>query len=246
MLFFPCCFSHLGGYINPFEKKIDHYTAESQIIKSWSSRPVIIGLSLTGVLVGLYYYLCKKDDDSEDLVRQNITVEVRVPRAKVPALIGLDGTIIKDIEQKSSTRIRFSEDNVDNPERICSITGTSECVELAETLIVNTIANKPLIVTYEMFISQKINSILLAEREEVMNTIRSISNAKLSIVYFHNGDKYVDIVGTPEQIECAVYHIEELVKESKDTQEKLEVSHTSRSLQGRVSPRLATCSHPGC
>ncbi|XP_008547239.1 tudor and KH domain-containing protein homolog isoform X1 [Microplitis demolitor] len=222
---------------------------------SWSTRhvsiPIMIGLSLTGVLVGLYYYLCKKllifqDDDSKEPItvreKKNLTIEVKVPRALVPAVIGRGGSTIKDIEQRTSTRIRFSEDNVDNPERICFIKGAFECIKLAEALIVDIVANQPVIETYEMFVPQRIRSILLADRGEVINTIQSTSNAKLIIEKGNICDekKRVIIKGTAEQIGCAVYHIEELVKESKDTQEKLEVSQSSRSPRGRVSPRPAT------
>lgn len=168
-----------------------------------------------------------------------MTIEVKVPRALVPAVIGRGGSTIKDIEQRTSTKIRFSEDNVDNPTRICFIKGTFECIKLAEAFIIDIVENQPIIETYEMFVPTRVRSLLLADRGEVINTIQATSNAKLIIEKGFSTDdkKRVIIKGTAEQIGSAVCYLEELVQESKDTQEKLEVSQSSRSPRGRVSPR---------
>ncbi|CAD6216288.1 GSCOCG00004439001-RA-CDS [Cotesia congregata] len=214
---------------------------------SWSARhvsiPAIIGLSLTGVFVGLYYYLYKKEEESKGPItvreKKFMTIEVKVPRALVPAVIGRGGSTIKDIEQRTSTKIRFSEDNVDNPTRICFIKGTFECIKLAEALVIDIIENQPVIETYEMFVPTRVRSLLLADRGEVINTIQATSNAKLIVEKGFSTDdkKRVIIKGTAEQIGSAVCCLEELIQESKDTQEKLEVSQSSRSPRGKVSPR---------
>ncbi|XP_057327850.1 uncharacterized protein LOC130669136 [Microplitis mediator] len=112
-------------------KKSDGFTSISQYIKmSWSSRPVMISLSLTGVLVGLYYYSCE-EDDSKDSLRQVITIKVGIPSDVALELACFGG--IEHIEKFTSTRIILSNDNI-NGQRICSITGKSQCVEHAKSL----------------------------------------------------------------------------------------------------------------
>ncbi|KAK0172744.1 hypothetical protein PV328_006023 [Microctonus aethiopoides] len=211
--------------------------------------PLLIGVSLTSVCVGLYYFLFKKEDKNERKTlilkdKENHVIELKVSKQHVPAVIGRGGSTIKDIEEKTSTRIRFNNDDITTSERICIIKGTFECTKLAEAMVKSIIENQPIIETYEMFIPQRVRSALLADRGEIIHAIQASTHAKLILEkgYSDNPDdkKRIIIKGSAEQIAGALYHIEDMVREFNNTREKLEVGQSTRSPRGKIFPRNNT------
>jgi polyribonucleotide nucleotidyltransferase len=72
-------------------------------------------------------------------------IEVEVPKECVGMVIGRGGVVIKEIQEKSNTRITFKDGNPDDEIRICRIRGSSESAQLAETMIHDLIINQPVI-----------------------------------------------------------------------------------------------------
>ncbi|XP_034945745.1 tudor and KH domain-containing protein homolog [Chelonus insularis] len=209
--------------------------------------PIVLGISLTGVCVGLFYFLYKKKDEEENKkpisLREvkNVTYEIKILRQFVPAVIGRGGATIKDIEERTSTRIRFDKDDSECPERICRIKGTVEAIKLAEVMIQNLIADMPIIETYEMFISSTTISKLLEQKGMLVNTIQSETNTKIILEkkYYNSTDepRRIIIKGTAEHIAEAVSTLEDLDRETKSAIEQLKLARSTRSPRSKNLPR---------
>ncbi|XP_011302342.1 tudor and KH domain-containing protein [Fopius arisanus] len=204
--------------------------------------PLVIGMSLTGACVGVLYLLYKKDGEKSIRSRPRkhlYTAEVKVPKAAVPAIIGRGGSTVKDIESRTSTRIHFSEDKLEESERICYIRGEIEETRLAEQIIQNLINNQPVIEVYEMLAPQKFCSSLLVNRR--VEVIQSFANAKIIMEKLYTRDpdakRRVIIKGTAEQIATALTEIQEKLRDFNDMEEKIKLGQSSRSPRGKISPR---------
>ncbi|KAK7081599.1 hypothetical protein SK128_020229, partial [Halocaridina rubra] len=111
-------------------------------------------LLLSGVAGTLYYFLSKKDEDEEKLqgkANQWTHVEVQVPFDSVGLVIGRQGSNIKLIQERTNTKIYFSDDEVDGHKK-CTIRGSEDNVILAQKLIMKAISDQPIIETEEMFV----------------------------------------------------------------------------------------------
>ncbi|XP_076239155.1 tudor and KH domain containing protein papi [Calliopsis andreniformis] len=218
----------------------------------WMSRqlnlPLILGVSLTGVGIALIYLLYKKDKEDTASRRNHIqipkriTIECKIPRQFVPAIIGRGGSVIKDVQNKTGTQIYFKEDNVECPERICFIKGTFEAVHLAEEVIKSIIINQPIIETYEMYVPQKACGRIIGKGGESIQQIQTTSSAKVIVesgfgTYNPDAERRIIIKGTAEQIASALSQIEDKVREEKEMRAKLEASSTTRLPRGKLSPR---------
>jgi len=68
-------------------------------------------------------------------------VDIPVPRACVGVVIGKNGDMIKKIQQESDARIQFKQDDQGtSPERLCTISGTSDSIQMATSIIQDLIA----------------------------------------------------------------------------------------------------------
>ncbi|CAL7951693.1 unnamed protein product [Xylocopa violacea] len=218
----------------------------------WVSRqftlPVLLGLSLTSVGIAVLYVLYKKDEEdnasrrSRIEVPKRITLECKVPRQFVPAIIGRSGSTIKDVQNKTGTQIHFKEDNIESPDRICIIRGSYEGAQLAEEMIKSLIRNQPIIETYELYVPQKACGRIIGRGGETVQQIQSISSAKVTVdsgyvPYDPNAERRIIIKGTAEQIAVALSQIEEKIREEKNARTQLEASSASRLPRGKLSPR---------
>lgn len=114
-------------------------------------------------------------------VSKRYTVECKVPRQFVPAVIGRGGSVVKDVQNKTGTQIFFKEDNIECPDRICIIKGNRENVHLAEEMIKSIMKNQPIIETYVMYIPQNTCGRLIGRGGEVIQRIQTTSSAKIVI-----------------------------------------------------------------
>ncbi|XP_076663373.1 tudor and KH domain containing protein papi isoform X2 [Andrena cerasifolii] len=210
--------------------------------------PILLGVSLTGVGIALIYLLYKKDEEDINTQRNHIevakriSIECKVPRQFVPAVIGRGGSVIKDVQSKTGTQIFFKEDNIECPDRVCIIRGTYESVHLAEELIKSIIANQPIIETYEIFVPQKACGWIIGKGGATVQQIQTTTNAKITIEgsynpYDPNGKRRIIIKGTAEQIAAALLQIEDKVREEKEARANLEASSAARLPRGKLSPR---------
>ncbi|KAG7208620.1 hypothetical protein KM043_014827 [Ampulex compressa] len=215
----------------------------------WISRqfmlPILIGVSLTSVSLAFLYLLYKEDEENRkkcvETSRQT-SIECKVPRQFVPVVIGRGGMTIKEVQQKTGTQINFKEDNIECPDRVCVIRGSTENSRLAEEMIKSIIANQPVIEIYEMYVPQNACGRIIGRGGETVKEIQMTSSAKVTVEGGAKGDasnvdRKIIIKGTSEQIANALLQIEDKVKEEKKARAKLEAVLTSRSPRGKLSPR---------
>ncbi|CAK9798286.1 Tudor and KH domain-containing protein homolog [Anthophora plagiata] len=150
--------------------------------------------------------------------------------------------MIKEVQNKTGTQIQFKEDNIECPDRICTIRGSYAAVHLAEEMIKSIIQNQPIIETYEMYVPQKACGKIIGRGGEIIQQIQTISSAKIIIEkgyipYDPNAEKRIIIRGTTEQIAVALSQIEDRIKEEKRARTTLEASSAARLPRGKLSPR---------
>ncbi|XP_015596689.1 tudor and KH domain-containing protein homolog [Cephus cinctus] len=209
--------------------------------------PVVLGLSLTSIGVGLLYLLLKKDKDNNitknnqvGKAHQSVSF-LKVPSQVVPAVIGRQGQIIKNIEANTESSIKFAPPDIESKDRVCIIRGKPESIQLAEHMINTIIQSQPIIETYETFIPQRACSRVIGRGGETIQQIQTYSSAKIILekTLSNNPDakRRVIIKGSSEQIATALSLIEEKVREDNEAREELEASLACRLPRGKISPR---------
>lgn len=131
---------------------------------------IAIGVPVVALLLYLWYRRRQnsesldEDDDYTQVEESDVvassnqrTVEVKVPRAVVGAIIGKSGANIKKIEKDSGARLNLKDDNEEgeNAERIVLIQGEREKAKRAEILVKKIIAEQPVIKTENIFVPQR-------------------------------------------------------------------------------------------
>lgn len=180
--------------------------------------PVAAGILSVGALLYLYMRRKEKDKKKEDGPGAEVeaieVLEFVVRNQQVPAIVGRNSVILKAIEDKTGTTIRFRESDENN--QICSISGTKQDVTLAKQLI-DVEASKPCVITDEILVPTSSAGKLEAYSGSVLHEICSKSSAK---VWVDPGSRKIQadsrrvlITGTEEQVELAKKLIEEKIKE---------------------------------
>ncbi|KAK7861624.1 hypothetical protein R5R35_010127 [Gryllus longicercus] len=206
---------------------------------------LLVGVSLTGITAGLLYLLLGKDeDDVEELVQRiktsrSATIEVKIPKDCVGVVIGRGGANIKEIQDKSETKINFKDEQPEENFRVCIIRGTPEAAQLAESLIHEFISNQPLIEVTTVLVPQNACGRIIGRNGENIRSISRASSAKITVESSSTNDKScpagpvrrVFIKGTSDQIEIAKALIQEKVEEDAEIRKKME-SLNSRPPRG--------------
>lgn len=212
------------------------------------SLPILIGLTVSGISAAyLLYLLLRKDDDDLDVHMQRIRtsrptfIEVKIPKECVGVVIGRGGSSIRDIEEKTNTRIIFKDELETDAYRVCAIRGTPEGAQLAESLIHNIILNQPLIESHEMLVPQHVCGRIIGRNGDTIRSISRASNAKIIVeggsTITREYARRVIIKGTTEQIALAKSLVEEKVMEGIEMREKIQESVERRSPRKRVGPQ---------
>lgn len=171
--------------------------------------PMLVAFSLTGACVGFLYLLGKKvslfsykksetnsnllalsdatvlwfqeDDRRKRKKDKNFgSVEMKVSREFVPAIIGRGGAVLRDIQESTSVQISFKEESdVESPVRVCLLTGKIENIRRAEEKIKSIITNQPLIETYETYVPEKSIGRINGAGGRNMKQIQHSSKAKV-------------------------------------------------------------------
>jgi len=210
--------------------------------------PILVGLTVTGLSAAcLLYLLFRKDEDGLDFHVQRIRtsrpsfIEVKVPHDYVGAIIGRGGSTIKDIQEKSNTRIIFKRKQETDAFQVCVIQGNQEGVQLAESLIHDIIVNQPLIESSEIFVPQHMVARLIGRNGDTIRNISRTSNAKIIVEgsSFNGREPFrrVIIKGMTEQIALAKSLIEENVTEGIVVREKIQESLDRRSPRKSMGPQ---------
>ncbi|XP_078050361.1 tudor and KH domain containing protein papi isoform X2 [Augochlora pura] len=208
------------------------------------SLPILLGVSLTSVSIAVLYLLLKKDDEdakrNDKAFEENAPVKYKIPRKFVAAVIGRGGCVLKNLEEKTGTRICFEEDNIQCPDRVCIIRGPSVNTQMAQVMIGSIIDNQPIIETYEIFVPQKACSRIVGRYGESKHYVQTITGAKIIVErggsYVQDVDKRIIIKGTSEQIAAALVKIEEIVKRSTEESRDEEII---KDLFAKLEPSAA-------
>lgn len=111
------------------------------------------------------------------------SIEIKIPREHVTAIIGRGGAKIKSIQTETQTHVHFNADvDSDLPYRICNIRGKPENIRLAENYIRSIIANQPLIETYERHIPARFTGALIGRGGQNIMKIQRNTNSKITVI----------------------------------------------------------------
>ncbi|RZF47176.1 hypothetical protein LSTR_LSTR004885 [Laodelphax striatellus] len=215
--------------------------------KSWGLLLAIPMLIFSATAI---YYLYKKEEDEYDddvkvRTSRSRTLEVKIPKDTVGVLIGRAGSNIKEIETKSDTRIKFSDDVTDEEFRTCIIRGSNEAVQLAELLIHDCIMSQPLIETFEMWVPKRAMGRIIGKCGESIKTISRASCAKVSADSNsapNSGENRIILKGTAEQIAVAKSLIEEKVEEDIEMRKKFDERTANRYPRSKPVKALSNVS----
>ncbi|KAK9737733.1 KH domain [Popillia japonica] len=203
----------------------------------------VLGVSLVGVASYLVYLLFKNDDEDDDYLStlpktsRFKTIEIRVEKEMVRALIGRNGKTIKQIEEQSNTKINFKSCDSEIPDRLCVIKGSLEGCNIAENLIQEFIASQPVVEVSDMWVMQNFVGKIIGRCGEQIMEISSLSGAK---IHFTDDDRSspkrrLTIKGTKEQISLAKSYIEDIIKQCEIKQQRLDASLAKR--EPRLPPK---------
>lgn len=188
--------------------------------------PVAAGLLSVGALI--YLYMRRREKDKEDGEAPELEpiedLEFEVKNQQVPAIVGRNSVVLKAIEEKTRTLIRFRVSDEDH--QICSIKGKRSDVAQAK-LLIDAEASKPCVITDEILLPTSSCGKIEGYSGTVLHEICSKSSAK---VWVDPGSRKnqadtrrVLITGTEEQVKIAKQLIEDKIKEvSEEPEDKKE------------------------
>ncbi|XP_045537174.1 tudor and KH domain-containing protein homolog [Papilio machaon] len=197
--------------------------------------PAALGLSIVTVTAFVAYYIFKKEEEetSEKTVKapKLNTIEVSVPKSIVPALIGRNGSNIKDIESKSGAMIHFKKFS-DKEYDVCIIRGRGQATQIAETIIQDFIKQQPVIETDTMLVPGWACGRIIGTGGENINNISHRSGARVKIEGSPSAEsstqRQISFRGTKEQIQVAKDLIENCVAQEKCRREIEQSKRTPR------------------
>lgn len=179
--------------------------------------PVAAGILSVGALIYLYIRRREKDkerEESTDALDPIEVLEFVIKNQQVPAIVGRNSVVLKSIEDKTGTVIRFRES--DENHQICSIKGKKQDLLQAKHLI-DFEAAKPCVITDELLVPISSCGKFEGYSGSGLNEICAKSSAK---VWVDPGSRKnlaetrrVLITGTQEQVDLAKKLIEEKIRE---------------------------------
>lgn len=195
--------------------------------------PVAAGILSVGALIYLFIRRREKKRDEGD---PDEVLEFIVKNQQVPAIVGRNSVVLKSIEEKTRTLIKFRESDENN--QICSIKGKKTDVVEAKTLI-DLEASKPCVITDELLVPISSCGQIEGYSGSFLHEICSKSSAK---VWVDPGsrknlaeNRRVLITGTEEQVALAKKLIEEKIKEVPEL-----TNSDGKKEEFKREPRLAS------
>ena len=158
---------------------------------------VAIGVPVVALLLYLWYRRRQSSEfpdeegdyaraqESESIASANQrTIEVKIPRSVVGAIIGKSGANIKKIEKESGARVNLKDvdEGGGNEERIVLIHGEREKARRAEILVKKIIAEQPVIRTEEVYVPQRACGRIIGKGGQTIRNMSSVSGT--SICYY--------------------------------------------------------------
>lgn len=174
----------------------------------------LIALPIFTVCAGTLYYYHLKDKEFKKYLQnfQKHEVEIKVPLECVGTLIGRGGTNIKELQEKTNTKIKFQD--FDDKYRICKIFGPKENVEEANKLI-SDIINPKDVEVLEMWVNENACGRIIGRCGDNVRAISRTSNAHISVDRMKSSynNKLVTIRGKPHEVAKAKEMIDDIIKE---------------------------------
>lgn len=148
---------------------------------------LILGVSLCGATGYILYLLLRKRPDAEECTYAStyLTGEdwsklvIQVPRQFVPFIIGRKGQKIREIEDKTGTKISFEREINNENTCECTIRGVPVQCEQAQYIIEDLIEQAPVISTESFTVARILIVSVLGKNEENLNYIQERSGAKM-------------------------------------------------------------------
>lgn len=202
------------------------------------------GVTLSSVLL----YLLLKPEEEYEVKRNKVettkqtTVRVKVPKDVVGGVIGRQGANIKQIQEKTNTKINFDDRaNNEDCDRFAVIRGTSSDVREAEELLNASIEEQSNVITETVFVPNRACGRIIGKNGESIRQMCRTSSAKILVDRSgdecdRNGLKRITISGTKEQICTAITLIDEKLAEDEAYQLKVAVSSAGRLALYRGRP----------
>lgn len=213
---------------------------------------IALGIPVVALLLYLWYrrrrnsqYLEEQEnlcydtaEESETVASANQrTIEVKVPRSVVGAIIGKSGANIKKIERDSGARLNLKDEDDGaenmNEERIVLIQGEREMAKRAEILVKKIIAEQPVIRTEEVYVPQRACGRIIGKGGQTIRHMSHVSGARIRID--RDGDDLNSslrkclITGTSDQIASAKGLLDEKVGEDNEIRNRKGEVRTYRS-----------------
>lgn len=177
---------------------------------------VLVALPVFTVCAATFYYYHVKDKEWKRYLKsiQKQEEEIKVPIECVGNLIGRGGTNIKELQDKTKTKINFKGVDGDDKFRICKIFGNKENVADAKKLILDIINPKDIEVL-NFWVSETACGRIIGRCGDNIRAISRTSNAHISVdrVKSNLTNKLVTIKGKPHEVAAAKALIDDIVKE---------------------------------
>lgn len=203
--------------------------------------PIALGLSLVTVTAVVVYFVFKKDEEDAETTKNQIKtgrnhmIEVPVPKALFPALIGRGGSNLKQLEKKSGASFHVKR-LPDKDYDVCLIRGRIQSAQLAETLVHEFIRNQPIIEEETIIVPSWACGRIIGVGGTSINEISHQSGARVKVD--GSGDspgRLVSVKGTMQQIIVAKEMIEKCVAQEKCRREIEHSKRTARAAQASAS-----------
>ncbi|XP_069162013.1 tudor and KH domain-containing protein homolog isoform X2 [Procambarus clarkii] len=175
------------------------------------------------------------------MVNQWSITKVQVPLNVVGLVIGRQGSNIKLIQERTNTKISFSDEEVDG-HRTCIIKGSEENIALAQKLVIKAVNDQPVIEAVEMLVPIAAVGRIIGRNGDVIRSISRASGSKIiverdedriaSLSYPENMRKII-LKGGKEQIEAARSLLLEKVIEVEEMRQQIHASATNMSMRAR-------------
>lgn len=157
---------------------------------------------------------------------------MKIPNSAVGSVIGRNGCNIKELQQRTNTRINF-EDADDDDERTVIIRGSPFDSQEAENIINKIVIEQPEFFTEEIYVPSRSCGRIIGKNGESIKYINRTSRAKVS-VDSNSEDKKVESLtrivlrGTRQQIDMAIGLIDEKLAEDEALRHQVELISTNR------------------
>lgn len=212
----------------------------------------ILGISASTSALLLYWlYRTAQDEEEEvserrkkpEVTSRQTVIEVPIPRKAVGGIIGRQGGVIKELQEKSGAKMNFKDDDSQaaDGQRILVIRGSTETAQIAECMVLKYLADLPDTVEEKIFVPVHTLGRIIGKGGETVRQMGRSSNTKIFIdrtrEEYRKEPRLITLVGTKANIEIAKTLIQEKIKEEDEFRAKAAVAASNRETR-KVSAQI--------